>query len=210
MRSGQLCAIAPDPNTVVLGPDPRTQAARSDICGSGPSGQARGQQGRDWRIPLSSRALDAQAPTARRVQMDRVDPCFRGDAGGGDAVRPTLRCRTRPNTVVLGPDPRTQAARSDICGSGPSGQARGQQGRDWRIPLSSRALNAQAPIARRVQMDRGDPYQLNSRSMPASFTPVKAEASSDKARRSSTSRLCTVDLPQDFASSETSMVMAVR
>ncbi len=46
--------------------------------------------------------------------------------------------------------------------------------------------------------------------MPASLTPVKADASSDMALRSSTSRLWTLDLPQALASSETSMVIAVR
>ena len=46
--------------------------------------------------------------------------------------------------------------------------------------------------------------------MPAILTPVNAEASKLSARRSSTSRLWTDDLPQAFASAVISIVMAVR
>ena len=52
--------------------------------------------------------------------------------------------------------------------------------------------------------------QLNALSIPAIFTPVKAEASKLIARRSSTSRLWTEDLPQAFASAVISIVIAVR
>ena len=44
--------------------------------------------------------------------------------------------------------------------------------------------------------------------MPAILAPVKAEASKESALRSSTSRLCTDDLPQAFASAVISMLGA--
>ena len=53
-------------------------------------------------------------------------------------------------------------------------------------------------------------YQSKARSIPAILTPVKADASKDRARRSSVSRLWTDDLPQALASAVISIVMAVR
>ena len=57
---------------------------------------------------------------------------------------------------------------------------------------------------------RGSCHQVNGRSSPAIFTPVKAEASNDRARKSSVSRLCTEDFPHAFASMVISIAIAVR
>ena len=53
-------------------------------------------------------------------------------------------------------------------------------------------------------------YHENARSISANRAPLNAEASSESARRSSTSRLCTEDIPHAFASSVISIVIAVR
>ena len=54
------------------------------------------------------------------------------------------------------------------------------------------------------------PYQVKGLSIPAKETPVNAEASSDIALKSSTSRLWTDDFPHALASSVISIVIAVK